>query len=140
MNLYEKAKSAQTNSASALEKAGGKAALVQYPLGEAWTVNLSGATISDEVIDHLKSLTKIGELNLSKSTLTDAQCAKLGELKLDTLLVKLDLSHTAVTDAGLAKLTNSLFLMELNVADTKVTPAGIAAFQQTRAANPAVKP
>lgn len=139
VNLYEKAKTAQADSATALEKAGGKASLVHYPLGDAWSVNLSGATITDELIAHLQKVGNIGELNFSKSTLTDAHCTKLGELKLDTVLVKLDLSHTAVTDAGLDKLTNSLFLLELNVSGTKVTPAGITSFQQKRAANPAVK-
>ena len=33
VNLYEKAKNVQTDSASALEKSGGKATEVHYPLG-----------------------------------------------------------------------------------------------------------
>jgi hypothetical protein len=47
-------------------------------------------------------------------------------------VMKLDLSHTAVTDAGLDKLVNVILLGDLNLTGTKVTPAGAERLKKRR--------
>ena len=58
------------------------------------------AKITNDVFNHLKTLKRVTELDVSKSSITDEQVAKLSEQDVGTMLVKLDLSNTAVTDAG----------------------------------------
>jgi hypothetical protein len=106
------------------------------PYGEAYIVDLSGAKITDELMENLKQLEKLSELNLSRSTLTDADLAKLNAASLLGYTMKLDLSHTAVTSAGLDGLTNTLAgLTDLNLAGTKDTQAGAERLKKRRSAD-----
>ncbi len=76
--------------------------------------------ITDQVIEKLKPLERISELNLSRSTITDDQLAKLNEAFLLGYTIKLNLSHTPITGAGLDALTNTLGgLTDLNLAGTR---------------------
>jgi hypothetical protein len=120
------------NAADSLRGQGAKVEARHYSIGEAWAVNLSGKPISDETLRDVKRVGNISELDLSKSTLTDAQMALAQELGLFTLVTKLDLSHTAVTDAGFEKMDNLRFLSQLNLAGTKITPAAVERFKQKR--------
>ncbi len=90
----------------------------------AYEVDLSGLTITDEMIQQLGQLEYLSELNLSKSTITDEQLGKIHELRLNVRCFKIDLSNTAITDAGLDKIVNVGVLSDLNVARTKITKAG----------------
>jgi hypothetical protein len=130
---YQRQKTVQKNAAAEIQAVGGKVSEVKRPQGISWAVNLSGAQLSDELFDSLKQLGYISELNLSKTNVTDAQMEWINEKEIGAVVVKLDLSNTAVSDAGLAKLTDLLVLMDLNLAGTKVTPAGVANFKQHRA-------
>jgi hypothetical protein len=135
---YERAQKPTQDAAAALRDMGGSVTMVRYPQGDGWAVALPGAQITDGMFGHLKALRRVAELDLSRSTVTDDQMALLNEQDVGTLLVKLDLSHTAVTDAGLEKLTNLYVLFELNLVGTKVTAAGVEAFKKQRLGNPKV--
>jgi hypothetical protein len=124
--------------ADALKSQGAKVEERNYSLGNSWAVSLSGMTITDELLKQVKQLGNISELNLSKSTLTDAQLATIQELGLGTLLVKFDLSHTAVTDEGFEKLDNLRLLSQLNLTGTKVTPAAVERFKKNRQNDPRI--
>jgi hypothetical protein len=104
------------------------------PYGMGYVVNLSGAQITDRTFKHLGCLQRVAELDLSKSSITDAQMERLNEVH--AYLVKLDLSHTAVTDAGLDKMTHLYVLLNLNLAGTKVTQAAVNRLQERRLADP----
>src|SRR5262249_59111150 len=91
-------------------------------------------------LKQVKKLGNIGELNLSKSTLSDDHMALFQELGLGTLVNKLDLSHTAVSDAGFEKLDNLRLLGELNLTGTKVTPAAVERFRQKRQSDARILP
>jgi hypothetical protein len=119
-----------------LKKAGGNAVKKNYPLGEGWQVTLTGATINDAMLEHLKTLGRVAELDLSKSSITDAQMPQLAQAA--GICFRLNLSNTAITDAGLTALADMPLLMELNVKGTKVSPAAAAGFRAKRQANPKV--
>lgn len=109
---------------------GGSVMEKRYPVGEAYTVDLSGMTIDDELVQSLPALGKIAELDLSGSTITDAQLAELATREKLGYLYKLDLSDTQVSDAGLHEAIDLGILAEVNVKGTKVTPAGIEQFRK----------
>jgi hypothetical protein len=135
---FERMRQAQDNAADSLKGQGAKVKQMDYPQGRAWSVNLSGATISDNLLREVKQLGKITELDLSKSTVTDDHLGLINDLGLSTLLLKLDLSQTAVTDAGFEKLVNLALLSDLNLVGTKVTPAAVERFKQNRLTDPKV--
>jgi hypothetical protein len=121
--------------ANALRKQGGTVEEKKYPpYGTGFVVNLSGVQISDDTFKHLACLKRVAELNLSKSSITDAQMGQLNDVP--CYLVRLDLSHTAVTDAGLDKMTHLYVLLTLNLAGTKVTPEAVKRLQERRLAAP----
>jgi uncharacterized protein YjbI with pentapeptide repeats len=136
LSEYERIKKKQDEAAASLQSVGGKASLKNYPQGEAWAVDLSGATLSDGVFEDLKRLKRITELNLSKSNASDAMMDHVNEI--GTLLLKLDLSQTAVTDAGLEKLQGLVLLMDFNLTGTKVTQAGVDRFRGKRQNDPRI--
>jgi len=98
------------------------------PRGNGYVVDLSGAQLTDHTFQTLKDLQRVTELDLSKSSLTDDQMDQLNQLA--SVLLRLDLSNTKVTDAGLEKLTNLKICMNLNLVGTQVTPAGAERFKQ----------
>jgi len=122
----------------ALKSQGAKFERRKYPQGEAWSVDLSGQTLSEEVLQQLTTVGPISELNLSGSTATDAHASKINSPEIGGYLLKLDLSKTEFSDTGLAELKDLNLLRELIVTGTKVTQAGITKFQEDRQANPNV--
>lgn len=129
---YDRMKKGQQDAADSLRAAGAKLREVPHPQGDSWAVGLSGLTITDELLVRLKGLGRITELDLSKSTITDDHMARLNEVEIGSVLRKLDLSNTAVTDAGLDNLTNLMILGDLNLSGTKVTAAGVERFRKRR--------
>jgi hypothetical protein len=84
--------------------------------------------LTDKVLDHLHHMTRLRELIVSGSDITDAGLAKVAGLK---NLEVLDLTDTQVTDAGL-KCLKSLPRLRLLVVDSPgVTPEGSAFLLQT---------
>lgn len=124
--------------AEGLRKAGAKVDARHYPQGEAWAVNLSGMTVTDDLIRAVKQLGNVTELDLSKSTVTDEQLGLINELGLPVLLLKLDLGNTAVTDAGFEKLDNMRLLSQLNLTGTKVSKAAVERFKKQRQSDPRI--
>lgn len=129
---YDQKVQAQKDAAEVLSKKGGKVKEMNYAIGKASAVNLSGLTITDELMQGLKDLGNISEMDLSNSTVTDDDLGKMTKLNLMTFLTKLDLSNTAVTDAGLDKLENMVFLMQLNLTGSKCTKVGADRFKRNR--------
>jgi hypothetical protein len=115
---------------------GAKLELKTYPQGSAYAVTMTGLTVTDEMLEQLPALGNITELNLSKSTVTDAHMDQINKVS-GLWLLRLDLSHTAVTDAGFEKLTGA-FLTNLNLAGTKVTPAAVDRFKKKRLTEPGI--
>jgi len=136
---YAKMPQREEGAADYIRNRGGKLAKKSYPQGQAWTVDLHGATIDDELFTRLKELVRITELNLSKTNLTDEQMARIND-DTGSLILKLDVSNTAVSDAGLDKLTGLPILTNLNLSGTKVTAAGVDRFRKSRQSNPNVLP
>ncbi|MDB5340163.1 MAG: inlA 5 [Planctomycetaceae bacterium] len=88
--------------------------------------NLSGLWVqakgvTDAGIAHLSGLS-LFHLNLTGTSVTDAG---LDHLKSMTSLGYLDLSETRITDAGLVHLTGLSALESLNLNDTRITAAGL---------------
>jgi len=82
-----------------------------------------GSQVNDALLVHLKTLTQLEELSLSRCSITDAGLVHLGGL---TKLKKLNLCGTDVTDAGLKCLENLTVLVELNLVRVEITDAGLA--------------
>jgi hypothetical protein len=136
---YEKMMQAKQGAADSLASSGAKVQEKQYPLGKAWAVDLHGLTLTENLLKEVKQLGNIAELDLGKSTVTDDDLAAMQEMGLLTVLVKLDLSNTAVTDAGLTNLEGCIFLSELNLTGTRATPAGVERLKKARQADPKVR-
>jgi hypothetical protein len=133
---YQRAQVTHEGALEALKKAGGKPVKKTYALGDGWQVTLTGATVTDELLEHLKTLGRVAELDLSKSNITDAQLPQLAQAA--GICFRLNLSNTAITDAGLASLADMPVLMDLTLTGTKVSPAAAADFKAKRLANPKV--
>jgi hypothetical protein len=136
LSNYERVQQKKDSAEETIRKMGGEVTHGRYFQWEGIAVKLKGAQITDDTFRCLKTLAHVAELDLSKSSITDDQLARLNEQDVGTLILKLDLSHTAVTDAGLENLTDLYVLQNLNVVGTKVTAAGAERFKQQRAANP----
>jgi hypothetical protein len=139
-NDYQQKMKTKEDAASALKAMGAKLSEAVYPQGRSWVIDLSGLQISEETFDYLKSMGYITELNLSKTNVTDTHMARVNEMGIGNLLLKLDLSSTAVGDAGLSKLDGLFLLSSLNLSGTKVTPAGVERFRTARAGNSKIDP
>jgi len=85
-------------------------------------LNLSDTTVTDAELMHLEQLTKLEILELGFTKVTDAG---LGHLKRLTNLTDLDLSCTEVTNAGLVDLGQLTKLEVLNLGATVITDAGL---------------
>jgi hypothetical protein len=137
---YERMKQGQQTAADGLSGGGAKLKQMNYPQGSAWSVNLSGMTITDDTLKQLKQLGKISELDLSKSTVTDDQLGQISDMGISTLLLKFNLSNTGITDAGFAKLENLAVLSQMNLSGTKVTPGAVDRFLRKRQTDGKVPP
>jgi hypothetical protein len=84
--------------------------------------DLRGFSNAPAVLDSLKPLTKLRELSLYNTAVTDADLERLRGLpELHTL----NLSDTKITDAGLATLQSLPNLRTLYLNNTKITDAGL---------------
>ena len=104
-----------------------------------WLINLSGATITDEIIDQLIFIAKedpVFQLNFSKSKITDEQLAKLDAGKVLQKTYEMDLSETAITDAGLDRLSNIHILGELKLKGSGATAEGAKRLGERKIASP----
>lgn len=137
---FEQMQAAKANSMEGLKANGAKAVEKTYPQGTAWSIDLSGQTITPETFEALKNVGHISELNFSGSTLADEHAGLLNDENVRGVLIKLDVSKTAFSDAGLVQLKDANFLLELIVTGSKVTQAGISKFIQDRQSNPNVQP
>src|SRR5438270_488067 len=112
---FDRLQMAQQNANQSLTDMGIKTKEINYPQGKGWSVNLSGMTITDDLLRKVKQLGHVTELDLSKSTITDDQLGLMNEIGLTSLLLKLDLSHTGVSDAGFEKMVNLKLLSQMNL-------------------------
>jgi hypothetical protein len=128
------------NAAEDLKSKGAKIEERNYAQGNSWAVNLSGMQVNESLLKQVKSLGNISELNLSKSTLSDEHMAVVNELGLCTLCLKIDFSHTALSDAGFQKLKNLRFLSEMNLTGTKVSKSAVDTFKKQRENDPGTLP
>lgn len=104
-----------------------------------WTINLSGATLTDDLIGQLVEVAQndpVFDLNLSKTSLTDEQLAELDSGNVLQKTVNLDLSQTSITDAGLDKLSNFYCITNLNLKGTTATKDGARRLGEKKIANP----
>ena len=128
---YDKLMASKQSANEVLKAAGAKLQEKKYPVGTAWSVDLHGAQITNELLQSIKQLGNVSELNLSKSTITDEQLGVMYDLGLFTLLNRLDLSSTTISDAGAEKMRGFVFLSNLNLVGTKVTPAAAERLRQS---------
>ncbi len=117
------------NASAALISKGGSAIEKRYPQGDAWLLDLSKVKVDDEVIENIKLLGRITELNLSRSTITDEQLESMATPDVLGFLIKLDVSDTAISDRGLIATAPLNLLSDVNVKGSKVTDAGIEQFK-----------
>ena len=137
---FELAQQATKEASDSIIGQGGSVKDAPNPLNrKAFAVKLSGATISDKIIDDMQTLGTIIELDLSRSTITDQQLAEMNKVGLLTYLLKLDLSKTAISDAGIEGLKHMALLKELNLAGSKCTKAGADQLKSSHAADKASK-
>ena len=127
---YERMVYAQENAASGLTAKGATVLKKRYPPGEAYNVDLSGATIDDDVLGHLGALGPVAELNLSGSNITDEQFGSVATREKLGHLYKLDISNTQISDKGLLEAAELGVLAEIKAKGSKVTPAGIEQFRK----------
>ena len=85
-------------------------------------LDLSRTQVTDAGVEQLKGLTALQQLDLSLTQVTDAGVEHLKGL---TALQRLYLGGTQVTDAGLVHLKGLTALQVLDLRDTKVTEAGV---------------
>jgi hypothetical protein len=133
---FEKAQKKKDSAADSLRALGAEVSPVTYPnYGEGWAVKLRGAKITTEMFDQMKALKRVSDLDVSKSDITDEQLAKLSEQDVGTMIVKLNLSNTSITDAGVDNLKLPL-LTHFTVTGTKISNAAIDRLKQRRASDP----
>jgi len=90
-------------------------------------VDFHKRTVSDNVLERLAKLPRIGALILDDTPITDAGLARLKGLR---QLQKLSLDNTRITDAGLEHLTGFTQLEWLGIENTKVTAEGVKKLQK----------
>jgi Leucine-rich repeat (LRR) protein len=86
------------------------------------SVDLSGASVGDNVLQGLEGLDEMQSLNLYGTTVGDTG---LAYLKSHTQLQVLNLYGTFVGDAGLVHLKNLVQLQSLDLANCRITDAGL---------------
>ena len=105
---YEQLQQQKKSFEESVAKIGGKMEMKPYKVAKvensAWNMDFSKATIPDDLITSMQGKGYIAELNLSKSSITDAQLLKMDELNLLQFTMNLDLSDTAITDESFSKL------------------------------------
>lgn len=136
---YELKKQAEQRFVDLVKEQGGTAEQKYYDMygrsGMAWEIGLNGAEISDELIELMADKGYVAKLDLSKSTITDAQLARLDELKVGRVVLDLNLSDTGITDAGLDSLKQFYCLQKLNLKGTSVTDEAVKRLKSRQASN-----
>lgn len=137
---YEQLQNQKKNFEASVTSAGGKMEMKTYKVAKsensAWNMNLASAKIADDLIGSMPGMGYIAELNLSKSTITDAQLLKMDELNLLQFTMNLDLTDTAITDESFSKLKSLRAVKSIKLKGTKVTKSGADAFKQAYLARP----
>jgi beta-lactamase regulating signal transducer with metallopeptidase domain/5-hydroxyisourate hydrolase-like protein (transthyretin family) len=91
-------------------------------------VETTAAPFSDAAAEHLRQLSSLRDLNLSKSQFTDAGIRRLGELK-ELMGLRLDAASTpdgpAITDASVDVLVEMKQLKSLDIRKTGITDEGL---------------
>jgi hypothetical protein len=144
---YEVYKRRHDTFAEAIAAAGGKASREGKSMHGftmmGWLINLSGANVTDELIDKIIAIAQrdaVFELNLSNTKITDAQLKRLDDGKVLQKTVSLNLENTAITDAGLDQLSNFCALTFLNLKGTKASKEGAQRMGERKIANPQTPP
>jgi hypothetical protein len=137
---YERKQQSIQKSSDDLATLGAKIETRSYPQGQAKAVTLTGVEVNESVMRQIKSLGNISELNLSKTSFNDSLVPLVNELDLFALCLKLDLSHTGLTDEGFQKLQNLRLLGQMNLTGTKVTREAVQTFKQKRLNDPGIMP
>lgn len=132
---YHAVMEAKAQAEEKLKSQGAKLEMKSYPQGSAWAVDLSKQTITDETWAALQALGLVAELDLSGTAINDGQLDRVNEIA--TVLTRLNLSQTEVTDEALTKLKLG-FLTQLDLTGTKVTPGAIAMFLKKRSEDPTI--
>jgi Leucine-rich repeat (LRR) protein len=104
---------------SALTDAGLEPLLGATRIGD---LTITGSRITDAGLDHVALLTSLWKLRLGRSAITDAGLARLKSLK---LLESLSLTETALTDSSVETLAGFQSLKSLNLDRSGISPAGI---------------
>lgn len=125
---------ARQDAESGLKAAGAKMEMKDYGIGKAWIIDLSGVTMTDEVIDQIVQLPYLSELNVSGTEITDEQLQRVFSEK-GYFLLKLNVSKTAITDTGIAGVVDLRHLEELDVTGSQVSVARIEAILKERESN-----
>ncbi len=86
------------------------------------TLDLGGAPISDEGVEHLKELKTLQGLSLARTKMTDAGMKHLRDL---TALRELYLHDVPLTDAGIDALQGMKELVTLHLHNTQITGAAL---------------
>ncbi len=89
-------------------------------------LEIFGGQVTDTCGDHLRLLTHLRKLSLSRVAITDGVLSPLSEL---VRIESLDLSETRCSDAAMKAIARLGRLRHLNMSDTSVTDTGLAEIQ-----------
>ncbi|MGQ0637630.1 MAG: hypothetical protein ACT4QC_23735 [Planctomycetaceae bacterium] len=117
---FKEASQTREQAESALKAAGAKMEIRKYPIGNAWSIDLSGKEVSDEIVTLLVQLPYLSELNVSGTNISDAQLERIAREK-GKFVVQLDVSNTPISDQGIAVINDLPQLRQLNVKGSKVS-------------------
>lgn len=125
---YQKVKEEEQSFSDLVAAAGGsahkKAVSVPGFQNMGWIIELSGARITEELIEKMIEFNKrapVLQLDLSGSTISDAQLAQLDKNDVLQKVYTLNLKNTAITDDGLDSISDFYVIHELWLQGTTVT-------------------
>lgn len=96
--------------------------------GQAKAARLRGAPVSDADLERIATISTLGSLDLSSTSITDDGLRHLTTMK---NLTSLDISDTGVTDEGLQHLERMPNLSFLQAHRTKITEEGVSRLEQS---------
>jgi hypothetical protein len=137
---YERLQQQKKTFEETVAAVGGKMEKKNYKVANrensAWNMNFANAQVTDDLIESMVGMGYIGEVDFSKSSITDAQLLKMDELNLLQFTMNLDLSDTAISDESFSKIKGMRAVKTIKLKGSKVTKAGAAAFKQAYLASP----
>lgn len=100
-------------------------------------LQMANSDVNDQTLEHLRSMTRLRELDLNDTQVTDAGLAVLAALpRLETLRLR----NTRITDEGFQKnLAEKESLMELDLQGTQVASKTVRAWKAARDGRKALK-